>query len=516
MRQANIIIAFVLTIFTYVSTKYFAQNNNRMIATVDTTQYGWKETFVDEFETREISISKGISPSCFDLPAQCLLNYWSQKECKSQYQSQLRNLNKCNWRVYDMYNWMDFNAPEGQGINAFNPTQVEVKNGRLYLYASRSPISKENLNCKNNFYDNEIGWDNFKKDCPIYSGAIMSQSHENNGHKMGFAQEYGRFEVYAILPDGPGSWPAHWLLPDKELETNSSGGTCGWPLSGEIDIMEMWSDDEGRQYKGGVISGNCEQNIATFGGGHGKSKTMTSQFHKYIVEWTPQYVRFIFDQDVIFSAYQDEMMKSKYHQNDGTNYTADQLDDRFKNPFNVPKSPFFWILNTSIERGKGKREKYRPDIDNFSKTEHIIDYVKVYSRCTVADDPKKCIKFKDHDTVYNYNTNKNETASMEINTFPNPQLKGKIVTTRITSHQFCKKVDFTLVNMAGQIVGVDKVTGGGRGYLYQGPMEENETREIEFLTDNLAAGMYLVTAWFYECGADASGKGNHVFKLIIL
>ena len=42
---------------------------------------------------------------------------------------------------------------------------------------------------------------------------------------------YGRFEMRARLPQGQGTWPAFWMLPEE-----SHYGS--WPLSGEIDIME--------------------------------------------------------------------------------------------------------------------------------------------------------------------------------------------------------------------------------------------------------------------------------------
>jgi hypothetical protein len=490
----------------------------RVPAAEDTTQYGWKVTFEDEFDGRDASIARGTPQECFDLPPQCMVQYWTQKECKREFHSQLRDLNKCHWRVYDMYNWMDFDAPEGEGINAFSPTQVEVKNGNLILYASRSSFSRSELSCKTKFYDPDANWENYSKKCPIISGGIQSKTHENNGRKMGFAQEYGRFEVRAILPDGPGTWPAHWLLPDIEPDVNSAGKGCGWPFSGEIDIMEMWADQEGKKYKGGLITGDCNQNIAGNSGGYGKSRSISTDYNRYSAEWTPNYVKFLFNDEVIHTVFKDDLIRSKYHAGDGTNYSADELDDRFKHPARIPNHPFFWILNTTIERAAGKKAKYRPNIDDFKTTKHIIDYVKTYTRCTKEDDPRKCIKFRDKDTVYNYNTHKGETASMEVWAFPSPQLKGKNMTARLTSHQFCKDVKFTLVNMAGQIVGVDVVSGGkpGRGHLYEGIMEANETKEIEFMTYNLAAGMYLVTAWFRECGPDLNGEGNHVFKMVII
>jgi len=41
----------------------------------------------------------------------------------------------------------------------------------------------------------------------------------------------GRFEARIKLPTGQGTWPAFWMLPSDEVYG-------GWPLSGEIDIME--------------------------------------------------------------------------------------------------------------------------------------------------------------------------------------------------------------------------------------------------------------------------------------
>ena len=488
----------------------------RLPAAEDLTKYGWRLTFEDEFENRDTAINRGAASSCFDSTPQCMVQYWTQRDCKIQYHAQLKNLNKCNWRVYDLYNWMDFDAKEGEGVNALNPSQVEVKDGNLYLYASRSSVASGQFDCKRKFQDTEAGWENYTKACPFVSGGINSQLHNNHGTQAGFAQEYGRFEVRAILPEGPGSWPAHWLLPNEDVDSNSSGQKCGWPFSGEIDIMEAWSDSSG-QYKGGLITGDCERNIAGNKGGYGRSKSLGTTYHNYIVEWTPTYVKFIFDDEVIETVFQDEPIRSKYHNGDGTNYSADELDDRFKHPARVPDHPFFWILNTTIEPALGKKMKYRPDPENFKTTKHIIDYVRTYKRCTAEDDPKKCVKFKDKDTVYGYNTHKGETATFEINVFPSPQLKGRDMTTRITAAQYCQEVQFSLVNMAGQIVGAEVVSGseGAKGHLYKGPMEENETKEIVFRTNNLAAGMYLATAWFKKCGPYGSGEGNQVFKMVV-
>jgi beta-glucanase (GH16 family) len=512
--------AFILLLLSFyiIPLREGTLNPSRFPAAEDETKYGWKITFEDEFEGREAAVSRGVSARCFDMIPQCLVQYWTQKDCKSIYRTQLSNLNKCNWRVYDLYNWMDFDAPEGEGVNSLNPSQVEVKDGNLYLYASRSSVNSGSFNCKKKFFDHEAGMENYSKECPFISGGIQSKTHDNHGMDAGFAQEYGRFEVRAILPNGPGTWPAHWLLPDQEPDTNSSGQGCGWPFSGEIDIMEMWADQEGVKYKGGLITGDCERHIAGGEGGYGKSNTIATNFHRYSVEWTPNYVKLLFDDEVIKSIYKDQPIKSKYHETDGVNYSADELDDRFKHPARIPNHPFYWILNTTIDPSRDRKKKYKPDPENFKQTKHIIDYVRTYKRCTAEDDPKTCIKFKDKDVVYNYNSHKGETATFDINVFPSPQLKGRDMTMRVTANQYCEDVRMNLVNMAGQLVGVDIVSGSesGRDYLYKGVMTENETKEIVFRTNNLSAGLYLATAWFEKCGPGLSGQGNQVFKMVIV
>ncbi len=51
-----------------------------------------------------------------------------------------------------------------------------------------------------------------------------------------FSFKYGKLAVRAKLPEGQGSWPAIWLMP----ENNVYGG---WPKGGEIDVMEHLNFD---------------------------------------------------------------------------------------------------------------------------------------------------------------------------------------------------------------------------------------------------------------------------------
>jgi hypothetical protein len=61
-----------------------------------------------------------------------------------------------------------------------------------------------------------------------HSGLICSVDHDGpQGH--GFSQKYGYFEMKAILPTGPGTWPAFWLI-----------GTDKSTSASEIDVIEYY------------------------------------------------------------------------------------------------------------------------------------------------------------------------------------------------------------------------------------------------------------------------------------
>lgn len=332
---------------------------------------GWKLTFEDNFDEPSVAISKGVDPECFSKTPTCMINWWSRESCPD-YGSHLAKLNKCNWDVYHYYNYMDFDLPEGEGVNAFDPMQVVVKDGNLILSAEASTYST--INCKKPFHDPRINHQNYTIQCPILSGGVESRNHGPN-NKYGFTQEYGRFEVRAILPNGPGSWPAHWLLPMQGVGDDG----CGWPHSGEIDIMESWIKSD-EKVKGGLIKGDCEKQVHLGKGFNWKAKsefypnltyeqrkkTFFTDYHTYAVEWDSQKIRFLVDNIYIGQINKGDIIKNKHSPPGGL-------------PIDMPSGPFYWILNTTIY--KPEKEELRPVQSTFQKQEHKIDYVKVYKKC---------------------------------------------------------------------------------------------------------------------------------------
>ena len=71
-----------------------------------------------------------------------------------------------------------------------------------------------------------------KQQTVTYNGVTSSytSSRMNTGGKFSF--QYGRVDIRAKIPVGPGMWPALWFL-------GSNIGTVPWPGCGETDLMEL-------------------------------------------------------------------------------------------------------------------------------------------------------------------------------------------------------------------------------------------------------------------------------------
>ena len=110
------------------------------------------------------------------------------------------------------------------------------------------------------------------------------------------AWRYGRIEVRARLPQGQGTWPAIWMLPEQDRYG-------GWAASGEIDILEAVNlgvpcaacvgglEDTilGTIHFGKVWPGN------TFASTEVHEPAVLSGFHTFAVEWEPAQITWLVD-----------------------------------------------------------------------------------------------------------------------------------------------------------------------------------------------------------------------------
>jgi beta-glucanase (GH16 family) len=156
---------------------------------------------------------------------------------------------------------------------------------------------------------------------------------------------YGRIEASAKLPAGRGTWPAIWMLP-----TDWEYG--GWPKSGEIDIMEHVGYAQDTIH----ISTHCEAYVWVSGTqktAFTKIENVTTEFHKYRVDWTPDYIKGYIDDELIFT-----------NIHDGSGYKVWPFDKRFH-----------VILNVAIGGGWGGQ---RGIDDLIFPTSMTVDYVRYY------------------------------------------------------------------------------------------------------------------------------------------
>ena len=164
----------------------------------------------------------------------------------------------------------------------------------------------------------------------ITSGRIKSENL--------FEFTYGRVEIRAKLPSSGGTWPALWALGANYDEV-------GWPASGEIDIMEHVGNNNNVISSALHYPGNSAGNAVV---GSTPVATATSEFHNYTVEWTPESIKFVVDDQVVHNSFV----------NNGTT------------PFN---NDFFLIMNVAMGGTLGG------SIDPaFTQDTMEVDYVRVY------------------------------------------------------------------------------------------------------------------------------------------
>lgn len=160
---------------------------------------------------------------------------------------------------------------------------------------------------------------------------------------------YGRMEARIKVPRTQGIWPAFWMLG-----TNIS--SVGWPLCGEIDIMEHI----GREPK--TVYGTVHGPGYSGGGGVSGSYTfvpdLADDFHVFAVEWQTNVIRWYVDGIHYFTV---------TPANIGGNTWV----------FNQPQ---FFLLNVAV----GGNWPGYPDGTTIFPQKMLVDYVRVYNYVPAA------------------------------------------------------------------------------------------------------------------------------------
>ncbi|HEX2764160.1 MAG TPA: glycoside hydrolase family 16 protein [Allosphingosinicella sp.] len=211
--------------------------------------------------------------------------------------------------------------------------------------------------------------------------------------------QYGRIEIRARLPQGTGTWPAFWMLPNPSI--------YGWPASGEIDILEavnLHSPALSSDYLQSAVHAcstnpsvadsnpssqavaNCNQYATARGGGAyakasvvkplfltpfaGSTPDVVNAFHTYSLEWSDWDMRFYLDDRLIHQFY----------------YSSLDLQ-----PF---RAPFYLILNLAV--GGDMTQKTPPFHGDWidgglgPHADLLVDWVRIYA-CGPDTTAENCI-----------------------------------------------------------------------------------------------------------------------------
>jgi beta-glucanase (GH16 family) len=200
------------------------------------------------------------------------------------------------------------------------------------------------------------GWGNnelqlyTKKNHQVQDGLLTITSKLENGkytstrlttkNKQEF--QYGKMEMKAKLPIGKGLWPAFWMLGSNKDEV-------GWPLCGEIDILEY-------------VGREPETIFTTLhtADSHGNSKNtkkdkipgIEEDFHVYGIDWTQDKIEFYIDDKLFYTFIPENKSVEVW-------------------PFD---QPFYFLVNLAVGGHFGGQEID----DSVFPQKFVIDYIKVY------------------------------------------------------------------------------------------------------------------------------------------
>lgn len=116
-----------------------------------------------------------------------------------------------------------------------------------------------------------------------------------------FEAKYGKFEITAKMPSGIGTFPAIWMLSSAAPTFRNNIATpqekaldISWQGDGEIDIMEFLGAEPGYIFHDAhtfrtLLNGNDIYSKTV------RLSTVSSAYHVYGVEWTPDYVAYTVD-----------------------------------------------------------------------------------------------------------------------------------------------------------------------------------------------------------------------------
>ena len=122
-----------------------------------------------------------------------------------------------------------------------------------------------------------------------HSGLICSMDKDGPG-QHGFAQRFGYFEMRAKFPEGPGVWPAFWLIG---VDKTSSAA--------EIDVIEYFGQFPEYYHNWAHIFQDNKDRLSKDNLVHVPARSLTSKFNDFGVLIEPDMTRFYLNRLEIWS-----------------------------------------------------------------------------------------------------------------------------------------------------------------------------------------------------------------------
>jgi beta-glucanase (GH16 family) len=197
------------------------------------------------------------------------------------------------------------------------------------------------------------------------------------------AWKYGRIEVRAKVPAGQGMWPAVWMMP-------ADYAYGGWPLSGEIDILEAVNLGAKCRECAGTVGENRTVSALHFGNRPPDNRVAdrktplpdlslpSGEFHTYAVEWGEGLIRFLVDDRVHFTVPRERWFTGSSLAKGNPNAPFDQ--------------PFYVMANLAVGGKWPESSNEKGLAQNALPNQFVIDWIRVYQCGADRETGLACIR----------------------------------------------------------------------------------------------------------------------------
>lgn len=122
-----------------------------------------------------------------------------------------------------------------------------------------------------------------------WEGAAYTSASLTTRGRLEFT--YGKVEIRARVPGGRGTWPALWTL-------GANIGSAGWPLCGEIDILEHVGHTPDRFHF--TVHTAAYNHTRGTQRGTGVNVPDPAEFHDFGILWSPERIEWFLDGRKVF------------------------------------------------------------------------------------------------------------------------------------------------------------------------------------------------------------------------